>query len=91
VGRGAKILRRPRLRLSQLPRRPQRPIRIAQELSGEKDQIGLSGSDDVIRLRGICDHPNRTRPNACVAPDSFGKFRLVSRSDRNLRFRNRSS
>jgi hypothetical protein len=77
--------------VSQFSRCPQRPIRIAQELTRQNDQIRLSGSNDVIGLRGICDHPNRARSNARVPPDSFGKFRLVSRSDGNLRFRNGSS
>src|SRR5438128_1695880 len=45
-----KILRRPARRAAQLPRRPEGPVRVAEQLPREQYHIRLAGPHDVLRL-----------------------------------------
>lgn len=66
-------------------------LRIAQELTGEKDRIGLAGGDDLLRLCGFGDQAHRTRGDPDLLADGRGKGDLVTRSRRDFGIRNQSS
>src|SRR5208282_5106746 len=71
--------------------RPPRPIRIAQQFTRKKNQIGLLGRQYRLGLRRLGDHANRARRNASFLANRLCKSSLISRPQRNLYSERRSS
>lgn len=81
------ILERPMdLGKSKLLGSMQREIGITQELAGHNDQIGLTGSQYIFRLRRFRDHPYRRRHHT-GGPDTRRNIYLISWSYRDLHIR----
>ena len=56
----------------------ERPIRVAEHLSGEQNQVSLPVTDDLVRLGGRGDLADCSCRDARFAADSFGEWNLVS-------------
>ena len=84
------LLRHSHLR-PQLPGRMNRKIRIAQKLTRHQDHVGLPARDNLLRLRRLRDHPDRTRHYACFFPNPFRERHLESWPDRDLRAKRASA
>ena len=63
----------------------ERPVGIAEHLSGKEDEIGLAGGNDAVGLNGIGNEADGGRGNVGFAPDSGGKLNLKTGTDGNLR------
>jgi hypothetical protein len=60
-----------------------RPIRVAEHLAGQKDQVGLALGDKGVRLAGVSDHAHSRGGNAGFSTDPGGKRRLEAGTDGN--------
>ena len=61
-----------------------RPVRIAQELSGEKDDIGVPVPNDLIRLLGRRDHADGSGHHLAFPADLGRERHLEPGPNRNL-------
>lgn len=85
------VLRRPLNLLPESARGMEWPIGFPEQLSSKKNEVGLPGSDDVIGLRRISNHPDCSRWHPGFTADSLRESGLITRADGNLHMRNRSS
>ena len=56
----------------------ERPIRVAEHLSGEQNQVGLPVTDDLVRLGGRGDLADCRCGDVHFTADSFSERNLVS-------------
>ncbi len=83
---GAHVLRRPRHRaIAQILGGVQWPVRVTQQLAGQQDQIGLTGTQDVLGLYRFGDHAHGTGGDTGLFAHALGELGLIARADRNLR------
>ena len=56
----------------------ERPIRVAEHLSGEQNQVSLSVADDLVGLSGRGDLADCRCEDVRFTADSFGERNLIS-------------
>src|SRR5689334_9502838 len=82
---GPLVLRRPdRLVPTQIVIGMQRPIRITQQLPGEEDDVGLTGTQNMLGLGWLGDHAYRAGGNARLFTYPLSKSGLITGPCRNL-------
>ena len=62
----------------------QRPVRVAQQLPGQENQVGLACAQNVLGLGWLGDHAHRARGHFRFLAHAFGKTGLVARAGRDL-------
>ena len=62
----------------------ERPVRVAEELAGQKDEVGLAGADDLVGLGGLGDHAYGAGGDFGFVPDGFRVVDLVAGADGDL-------
>ncbi len=91
LGMRALILRRVVDPLAQGHRRVPRPTRVEQHAAAERDHVGLSGGQNVLRLLGLGNEADGHGGDAGLAADALGKRHLVAGADLQLLLRDRAS
>ncbi len=89
--RGSQILCRPGDLLAQAFGGMEGPVRVAQQLPCQQDNVCLTGADDGVSLSGIRDHADGASRDPGFAADLFGKFHLVTGAGRDLRILHQGS
>lgn len=69
--------------MAKFPRRDERPIRVAQKLPGQKNDISLTGTDDLIGLSRLGNHSDRSGEHAAFATNLLSESDLISGANRN--------
>jgi len=86
--RGAEILHGPAGRFAEYGCGVERPVRIAEHLAGEEDEVGVAFGDDGVGLLGISDHADSGGGNCGFGTDARGKGCLESGTNGDDRVRN---
>jgi len=60
------------------------PVGVAQELSCEKDEVGLPGANDLVGLGGLCDHTDCSGGDGGFAADGLRVVDLIAGADGDL-------
>ena len=60
------------------------PVRVAEELTSEQDEVGLTGANDLIRLGWFGDHSDGSGGDLGLAVDGLGVVDLVAGADWDL-------
>src|SRR4051812_43345790 len=66
--------------VAQLPRGVDGEVRVAQELAGEEDEVGLVFGDDGVGLFGVRDQANGGYVELGSVFDGFGEADLIARA-----------
>src|SRR5579863_2860291 len=77
------ILYRPRHRITQLTRCPQRPIRVAEHIARKQNEISLPAADNVISLRRRSDEADSSCRHSRFPPDAVCEWSLITGASRN--------
>jgi len=60
------------------------PVGVAEQFAGQKDEICLTGADDLVGLGWLGDHPDGGGWYRCLAADGVGVMHLIARAYGNL-------
>ena len=81
-GSSAQVLGWSVCRGAELGRRVPGPARVGEHAPRQRDHVGLSGGDDLLRLTRLRDEPHGDRRDARGRPDRRGELHLIPGTDR---------
>lgn len=84
AGDGVAVRNRPREVAAEDLLGPEGPVGLAEEGTGQKDQVGAALPDDLVGLVGLGDEADGRRPDVGFLTDAGGEWYLVALGDGDL-------